>query len=100
MKERNHMYYELMILGLVIVTVPYITKLAGYSVGDKSTYLVGISGIFFLVSAAIGVGTTVVTAFGDFAPALMQISAGIGIIGMIFAAIFGMFHVIRGVLVP
>ena len=89
------MYYELIVLGLVCLAAPWLAKMAGYEIGRKPFDLVGVAGIFFLLSAAFGLGMTLVTMLFEVGRAFMVVSFVLGWIALFAGAIWGTIDVIR-----
>lgn len=89
------MYYEIMVLGLISLTAPWLARWAGYETTRKSFDVVGVSGIFFLLTAAFGLGVIVVPGWHSLAQAAMRVAFVVGWILLAIAAIWaiaGVFH--------
>jgi len=89
------MYYELIVLGLVSLAAPWLAKLAGFETGRKPFDLVGVGGIFFLLTAAFGLGTTLIVTLADIGKAFMLLSMLLGWIALGAGAVWGTIDVIR-----
>jgi hypothetical protein len=76
------MYYELIVLGLVCFTAPWLAKVAGFETGRKPFDLVGVAGIFFLLSTAFGLGTALVPPLALVGNAFMLVSMFLGWIAL------------------
>jgi len=83
------MYYEIMMLGLISLTAPWLARWAGYETTRKPFDVVGVGGIFFLLTAAFGLGVTVVPAWHYVAQAAMRIAFVVGWILLAIAAVWG-----------
>ena len=59
------MYYELIFLGIASIGAPYLAKAAGYKNGLMPFKMLGLAGFFFLMSAGVGMGMTLVDAASD-----------------------------------
>jgi len=89
------MYYELIVLGLVCLGAPWLAKMSGFEASRKPLDLVGVGGIFFLLTAAFGLGMNLVTALADTGRGLMVISMILGWIGLGAGAVWGTLDVLR-----
>jgi hypothetical protein len=89
------MYYELIVLGLVCLAAPWLVKLAGYETARKPFDLVGIAGVFFLLSAAFGIGMHLLEALREIGGAFMLVSVVLGWISLAAGAVWGTVDVIR-----
>ena len=89
------MHYELIVLGLVCLASPWLAKLSGFETGRKPFDLVGIAGMFFLLSAAFGLGIDLVIALTDIGRAFMLVSMLLGWIALGAGAVWGTIDVIR-----
>jgi len=89
------MYYELIVLGLVSLAAPWLAKIAGFETGRKPFDLVGVAGIFFLLSAAFGLGMTLVPALMAIGNAFMLVSMLLGWVALGAGAVWGTVDVIR-----
>ena len=89
------MYYELIILGLVCLASPWLAEVAGFETGRKPFDLVGVAGMFFLLSAAFGLGIDLVIALADVGRAFMLVSMLLGWIALGAGAVWGTNDVIR-----
>src|SRR5713101_3819815 len=89
------MYYELIILGLVCLAAPWLAKLSGFETGRKPFDLVGVGGMFFLLSAAFGLGMNLVVALADIGRAFLTVSMLLGWIALGVGAVLGTIDVIR-----
>ena len=89
------MYYELIVLGLVSLAAPWLAKIAGFETGRKPFDLVGVAGIFFLLSAAFGLGVTLVMPLAEIGRAFMVVSMLLGWIALGAGAVWGTIDVIR-----
>jgi hypothetical protein len=89
------MYYELIVLGLVTLAAPWLAKMAGFEMGRKPFDLVAVAGIFFLLAASFGIGTSLVVALTDIGHAFMLVSVVLGWIALAAGAVWGTIDVIR-----
>ena len=89
------MYYELIVLGLVSLAAPWLAKLAGFETCRKPFDLVGVGGIFFLLTAAFGLGVNLVVSLADIGRAFMVLSMLLGWIALGAGAVWGTIDVIR-----
>lgn len=89
------MYYELIVLGLVCLAAPWLAKMSGFETGRKPFDLVGVGGIFFLLSAAFGLGINLVIALSDIGRAFMLVSMLLGWVALGAGAVWGTIDVIR-----
>ena len=89
------MYYELIVLGLVCLAAPWLAKMSGFETGRKPFDLVGIAGMFFLLSAAFGLGINLVGALSDIGRAFLVLSMLLGWLALGVGAILGTLYVIR-----
>ena len=89
------MYYELIVLGLVCLGTPWLAKLAGVETGWKPFDLVGVAGMFFLLTSAFGLGNDLVIALVGIGRPLMLNSTLLGWIALAVGAVWGTIDVIR-----
>lgn len=89
------MYYELIVLGLVCLGSPWLAKAAGLETGRKPFDLVGVAGMFFLLTAAFGLGIDLVVALADIGKSFMLVSMLLGWIALGVGAVWGTIDVIR-----
>ena len=89
------MYYELIVLGLVCLGSPWLARAAGFETGRKPFDLVGVAGMFFLLTAAFGLGIDLVVALADIGRAFMLVSMLLGWIALGIGAVWGTIDVIR-----
>ncbi|GEM_PF-1047060 len=89
------MYFELIVLGLVCFIAPWLARLSGYETGRKPLDLVGVGGIFFLLTAAFLLGGTIVVAMGDFGRMLTMIAFTLGVIALLIGAVWETIEVLR-----
>jgi hypothetical protein len=88
------MYYELIVLGLVCLGAPWLAKMSGFETGRKPFDLVGVAGMFFLLTAAFGLGIDLVVALADIGRAFMTVSMLLGWIALAAGAVWGTIDVI------
>jgi len=79
------MDYEIMMLGLISLAAPWLARWAGYETTRKPFDLVGVGGIFFLLTTAF-----------DLAVSLVPLLANPMHIAMISALVVGMILLIIG----
>jgi hypothetical protein len=89
------MYYELIVLGLICLAAPGLAKIAGFETGRKPFDLVGVGGIFFLLSAAFGLGMNLVLALADLGRSFLLVSMLLGWVALAVGAVWGTIDVIR-----
>src|SRR6266446_5452281 len=89
------MYYELIVLGLICLASPALAKIAGFETGRKPFDLVGVGGMFFLLSAAFGLGINLVIALADIGRAFLVVSMLLGWIALGYGAVLSTIYVIR-----
>ncbi len=89
------MYYELIVLGLVSLAAPWLAKLAGYEMTRKPFDVVGVAGIFFLLTAAFGMGFQNVAVLASITSVAQTVALVIGWILMIIGGIWGILDVFR-----
>ncbi|HTS18359.1 MAG TPA: hypothetical protein VMP11_12355 [Verrucomicrobiae bacterium] len=89
------MYYELIVLGLVCLGAPWLARLAGFETGRKPFDLVGVGGIFFLLTAAFGLGIDLIMALAQIGRAFMVVSMLLGWIALAVGAVWGTIDVVR-----
>lgn len=89
------MYYELIVLALVSLVAPWLAKIAGFETGRKPFDLVGAAGIFFLLSAAFGLGMNLVEMLQDIGRVFMIVSFVLGWIVLGAGALWATLDVIR-----
>src|SRR5205809_2543705 len=89
------MYYELIILALVCLISPWLARMAGYEIGRKAFDLVGVAGIFFLLTASFGLGGSLVAMLTDIGRVFMVVTFVLGWIALFAGAIWGTVDVIR-----
>lgn len=89
------MYYELMILALVCLAAPSLAKLAGYETQRRPFDLVGIAGIFFLLTSAFGLGVGLIPSLERMGHGFMLLSLVLGWLGLAAGAIWGTLEVLR-----
>lgn len=89
------MYYELILLGLISMAAPWLAKVAGYETGRKPFDLVGVGGIFFLLTAGVGIGVTHYVALEAIGKLLMPFGFIVGWLALFAGALLGVVDVIR-----
>lgn len=89
------MYYELIVLGFVCLIAPWLAKTTGFEMGRKPFDLVGVAGMFFLLTAAFGLGIDLVIALAQIGRAFMLVSMVLGWIALGVGAVWGTIDVIR-----
>src|ERR1051326_1117456 len=89
------MYYPLILLAFVCLITPWLARLAGYEIGRKAFDLAGVAGIFFLLSAAFGLGGLLVAMLANIAAVFMIVSFVLGWIALFAGAIWGTVDVLR-----
>ncbi len=83
------MHYQLMVLGLISLAAPWLARWAGYETTRKPFDLVGVGGIFFLLTAAFDMGASLISSL-QFAMLMATVVAlAIGIILLVIAGIWG-----------
>jgi hypothetical protein len=83
------MYYEIMVLGLISLAAPWLARWAGYETTRKPFDLVGVGGIFFLLTTAFDLGTSLVTTLPTLMHMAMMVAFAIGAILLTIAGIWG-----------
>jgi hypothetical protein len=83
------MSYGILVLGLISLTAPWLARWAGYETTRKPFDVVGVSGIFFLLTAAFGLGVTVVPAWHYVAQAAMRTAFVVGWMLLAIGGIWG-----------
>ncbi len=89
------MYYELIVLGLICLASPALAKIAGFETGRKPFDLIGVGGMFLLLSAAFGLGMNLVLALADIGRSFMVVSMLLGWVALGAGAVWGTIDVIR-----
>jgi len=89
------MYYELIVLGLICLASPALAKIAGFETGRKPFDLIGVGGMFLLLSAAFGLGMNLVLALADIGRSFMLVSMLLGWVALGAGAVWGTIDVIR-----
>jgi hypothetical protein len=89
------MYYAMILLGLVCFVAPWLARLAGYESGRKPFDLVGVGGIFFLLSAALQIGISMMTTMVEFCRFLIIGSFGLGSTMLLVGAVWELFAILR-----
>jgi len=89
------MYYELIVLGLICLASPALAKIAGFETGRKPFDLIGVGGMFLLLSAAFGLGMNLVLALADIGRSFMVVSMLLGWVALGSGAVWGTIDVIR-----
>ncbi|HXI85127.1 MAG TPA: hypothetical protein VNL17_13665 [Verrucomicrobiae bacterium] len=89
------MYYELIVLGLICLASPALAKIAGFETGRKPFDLIGVGGMFLLLSAAFGLGMNLVLALADIGKSFMLVSMLLGWVALGAGAVWGTIDVIR-----
>src|SRR5947199_9788812 len=91
------MYFQLLVLGLICLVAPGLARFAGYETRRKPFDLVGVGGIFFLLTASFGLGSLVNSLHNvmDLLNGLMVISLCLGWISLIVGAVWSTIEVIR-----
>ena len=89
------MYYELIVLGLICLASPALAKIAGFETGRKPFDLIGVGGMFLLLSAAFGLGMNLVLALADIGRSFMVVSTLLGWVALGAGAVWGTIDVIR-----
>ena len=89
------MYYELIVLGLICLASPALAKIAGFETGRKPFDLIGVGGMFLLLSAAFGLGMNLVLALADIGRSFMMVSMLLGWVALGSGAVWGTIDVIR-----
>ena len=89
------MYYELIVLGLVCLGAPWLAKMTGFETGRKPFDLVGVAGMFFLLTAAFGLGMDLISGLAEIGKAFMLVSMLLGWIALGVGAVWGTIDVIR-----
>jgi hypothetical protein len=89
------MYYELIVLGIVCFLAPGLARLAGYETGRKGFDLVGVGGIFFLLTAAFMLGGNMVLMLGSaIGHLLSMVTFALGTLALLVGAVWEMVEVI------
>lgn len=89
------MYNELIFLGLACVASAYLAKGAGYKNGRKAFNLVGVGGVFFLMSAGFGIGIAHVASLATIGGYLFKMSVLAGWAMLTLGGISGVLEVVR-----
>ena len=89
------MHSELVLLGLVVMSAPWIARLVGYETNQKPFDLVGVAGIFILLSAGLEFGVTLFPALESLGRVLLGLSFSLGILGLVVGAVWGTIDVLR-----
>jgi hypothetical protein len=92
------MYYPLLLLGLICLIAPGLARFAGYETPRKPFDLVGSGGIFFLLAASFGLGSTVVDSLRNMVGLfqfLTIISLCLGWVSLIVGAVWSTLGVLR-----
>ena len=89
------MYYELIVLGIVCFLAPGLARLAGYETGRKGFDLVGVGGIFFLLTAAFMLGGNMVLMLGsNIGHMLSMITFALATLSLLIGAVWEMVEVV------
>jgi hypothetical protein len=91
------MYYELIVVGVMCLAAPCLAKMSGFEAGRMPLDLVGVGGIFFLLSASFGVGMNLIAALTEIGTVFMVLSMLLGWIALGAGALWGMIEVIHEV---
>jgi hypothetical protein len=83
------MRYEIMMLGLICVAAPWLARWAGYETTRKPFDLVGVGGIFFLLTTALDLGVSLITTLPTLMHMTMMVAFTIGVILLTIAGIWG-----------
>ena len=83
------MYYEIMVLGLISLAAPWLARWAGYETTRKPFDLVGVGGIFFLMTTAFDLGVSLVPTLPALMHMAMTVAFAIGAILLTIAGIWG-----------
>ena len=90
------MYYELIVLGIVCFIAPWMARIAGYETGRKPFDLVGIGGVFFLLTAAFLLGGNLMLMMGSsIGHMLSMITFSLGTLALLIGAVWETIEVIR-----
>ncbi len=89
------MYLELIVLSLVSMSAPVMAKLAGYEMGRKPFDLCAVAGIFFLLSAACGLGVSLIPMMTTLGTVVSAITVLLGWVSLAIGALWGALNVIR-----
>ena len=83
------MYYEIMVLGLISLAAPWLARWAGYETTRKPFDLVGVGGIFFLLTTAFELGLNLIPTLQSLMHGAMTVALVIGMILLAIAGIWG-----------
>jgi hypothetical protein len=84
-----NMYYEIMVLGLISLAAPWLARWAGYETTRKPFDLVGVGGIFFLLTTAFDLGVSLVPSLHTEMRMAMMVAFIVGAILLSIAGIWG-----------
>ena len=83
------MYYEIMVLGLISLAAPWLARWAGYETTRKPFDLVGVGGIFFLMTTAFDLGVSLIPTLQSPMHMAMMVAFVIGAILLTIAGVWG-----------
>jgi hypothetical protein len=83
------MYYEIMVLGLISLTAPWLARWAGYETTRKPFDLVGVGGIFFLLTTAFDLGVSLIPTLQVLMHGAMLVALVVGMILLAIAGVWG-----------
>ncbi len=83
------MYYEIMVLGLISLAAPWLARWAGYETTRKPFDLVGVGGIFFLLTTAFDMGVSLIPTLAAPIHIAMTVAFIVGIVLLAIAGIWG-----------
>jgi hypothetical protein len=83
------MYYEIMVLGLISLAAPWLARWAGYETTRKPFDLVGVGGIFFLLTTAFDLGVSLIPTLQVLMHGAMLVALVVGMILLAIAGIWG-----------
>ena len=89
------MTFALILLGFVCLLAPWLARLGGYEVGRKPFDLVGVGGIFFLLTAAFTMGSSLVYFLSDASLVLAMISFLLAVAALVAGAVWETVQVMR-----
>jgi hypothetical protein len=82
------MYYEIMVLGLISLAAPWLARWAGYETTRKPFDLVGVGGIFFLLTSAFDMGASLIPTLTNLMRMAMTVAFVIGVLLLALAGLW------------
>ena len=83
------MDYDIMVLGLISLAAPWLARWAGYETTRKPFDLVGVGGIFFLMTTAFDLGVSLIPTLQSLMHVSMMVAFVIGAILLTIAGVWG-----------